>query len=56
MKISRQLYNKLVVWLDSQNLPGDAIIEIKEVNDRLIIVRVDSDRWDYHRETELNDN
>jgi len=56
MKISRQLYNKIVVWLDSQNIPGDAIIEIREVTDRLCVIKVDSDRWNYHTETELNDN
>lgn len=55
IKISRRLYNNLVVWLDSQNLPGDVIIEITQINERLLVVKVDSHYWNYHTETEITE-
>jgi hypothetical protein len=54
IKMSRRLYNNLVVWLDSQNLPGDAIITLTQ-EDSSTFVEVDSMRIDYHTETILNE-
>lgn len=55
IKISRRLYNNLVVWLDNQNLPGDVIIEITQINERLLIVKIDSHYLKYHMETEITE-